>query len=246
MHTGATGTRILYFSAPNINYAGVPVGTYSDNDVARRISEVSTSVVNFRPSTTQPFNAAIIGPTSINSAGNYSWELYTFCRNFLTTTWQFSTDGFNYGPMVGFGDAVNNYYIDGNNNGNLYLRCTILTDQNQTYVTTTTINVNICPGCKMANEIQEGKEVETSIDGVFPNPAKNKLAVDFTLKKSGDVKFELISMVGRQALVNRLGNLASGKHQYETNVSNLASGLYICKMYLDGQVFTKSIVIAND
>ncbi|MGX5854413.1 M12 family metallo-peptidase [Dyadobacter jiangsuensis] len=246
MYNGTTGTRINYFSAPNINYAGVPVGTYANNDVARRISEVSTTVVNFRPSTTQPFNAAIIGPTSISTAGYYDWELYTFCRDFLTTTWQFSTDGFNYGSPVGFGDMVNFYYIDEGNNGTLYLRCTITTDQNQTYVTTTTINVNICGGCRQVAEKEIAFEQKTlNVNTIFPNPAGANITVDYSLKERSDVNIQLIDVMGKSVVNQKLGSVATGAHKHSVTTLNLPNGIYNCRVNINGQIVNTPLIISK-
>ncbi|OJV17183.1 MAG: hypothetical protein BGO21_07320 [Dyadobacter sp. 50-39] len=246
MYNGTAGTRINYFSAPNVNYAGVPVGTYANNDVARRISEVSTSVVNLRPSTTQPFNAAIIGPTSISSAGYYDWELYTFCRNFLTTTWQFSTDGFNYGSSVGFGDMVSFHYVDGNNNGTLYLRCTITTDQNQTYVTTSTINVNICSGCRETSEKKDLPEQRAPlVNAIFPNPASTKITVDYSLTEKADVDLQLIDLVGRPHIARKLGEMEAGEYKHEISTGNLANGMYVCRIKINGVAINRLITITR-
>lgn len=96
MHTFDNNSqRIMHFSNPNVNFNNVPTDTANFNHVSRVISETSPNVVNFRPSVNQPFNATIIGPTSISSAGWYTWELYFFCKPLGSTTWQFSTDGFN-------------------------------------------------------------------------------------------------------------------------------------------------------
>jgi len=247
MHTfQVNSTRILNFSSPHVNFSGTATGTFATNHVARVISENSLNVVNFRPSVNQPFNATIVGPSSIGQTGAYTWELYTFCRNFLTTTWQFSNDGFNYGPSVGFGDAVNNHYIDQYNNGTLYLRCTIITDQNQTYVTTTTINVNICPGCRLASKAEESVlDGETKVNAVFPNPAGNKITLNYAIETKSDVQFEFVDVLGRSHIREHLKEVPAGKHTQEVNISSLQSGLYICRFNANGKISTTSFVVAK-
>lgn len=206
MHRAFGGsTRIMHYSNPNVNFDGAPTGTFDINHVARRISEVSPTIVTFRPSVTQPFNAYIDGPDNISQSGYYNWELLTFCRNFSTTEWRFSADGFNYGPPVGAGDAVNFYYVDGNNNGTLYLRCTIVTDQGQTYVTTKTINVNVCPGCRVAFASNGEEPVRVNeLTSVFPNPADKKIAVSYSLYQRSDVDVEFVDLIGRRTLTKSI------------------------------------------
>jgi len=55
--TGRSCPRIAYFSNPRLSYAGVPMGTVKDNDVARALNERRSIVENFYPS---PANAAKI------------------------------------------------------------------------------------------------------------------------------------------------------------------------------------------
>ncbi|WP_353721055.1 hypothetical protein [Dyadobacter sp. 676] len=145
----------------------------------------------------QQFNAAIIGPTSINTAGWYNWELYYFCKPLGSTTWQFSKDGFNYGSPVGFGDMVSNYNITDANNGNLFLRCTI-NNNGQNYVTTTTINVNICGGCRVSQDaiVESDGDGESEVKAVFPNPANKVVDVDIYLKNKSDVELQLADITG--------------------------------------------------
>ncbi|MCF0060619.1 M12 family metallo-peptidase [Dyadobacter chenwenxiniae] len=232
MHTFQDNSnRIMHFSSPNVNFNGVPTGTSNVNHVARVISETSLNVVNFRPSVTQPFNATIIGPTSINTAGWYDWELYFFCQPLGSTTWQFSTDGFNYGSPVGFGDAVNFYNIDASNNGTLFLRC-IINNGGQNYVTTTTINVNICSGCRQSSEFvtaSTSKELVTDVKAVYPNPADKVLTVDFSLSETSDVELELLDITGQKRVQKTIKGVAAGSHKHFVELTSLNSGMYICK-----------------
>ena len=245
MHTFADGsTRIMHYSNPNVNFQGAPTGTFDINHVARRITEVSRDVVNFRPSVTQSFNAYIDGPDDISQSGYYNWELLTFCRNYQTTEWRFSTDGFNYGSPVGSGDAVNFYYIDNYNNGTLYLQCTILTDQGQTYTVTKYINVNICSGCRVASSLNgEGPVRVNELASIFPNPAGKKMAVSYSLFEHSDVDVELVDLVGRSTLKRSIKGAPSGDHTEEFDVSHLTNGLYVCRLRVGGQVLRKSFIV---
>lgn len=245
MHTfESTSTRIMYFSSPNVSINGSPTGTFATNHVARRISEVSVNVVNFRPSVTQPFNAVIDGPTYISQFGMYTWELLTFCRNFLTTEWQVSTDGFNYGPPMGAGDALSFYTVDETNNGSLYIRCTIVTDQSQTYVTTTQVTVNICPGCRTS--VAAGEETNiTGLSAIFPNPANNELTVSYFLNELSEVEVEFVDMMGKSKLRKLLGKQQPGTHQAALDVSPFAGGMYVCRLKLGNQVMNKTFFVSK-
>jgi hypothetical protein len=247
MHRFANGsTRIMNFSNPNVNVGGVPSGTFNFNYVAKRVSEVSVNIVNFRPSVTQSFNAYIDGPDYISQSGYYNWELLTFCRNFQTTNWQFSTDGFNYGSSVGAGDAVNFYYVDEYSNGTLYLRCNIVTDQNQNYTAYKTININICPGCRkaVANKDQENAS-ENELSMLYPNPAGRKITISYSVKSTSDVEFEFIDLIGKSRLKKALKDVPYGDYREELDVAHLADGMYVCRVKMGNKIYNRSFIVSK-
>lgn len=246
MHTfDASSQRIMHFSSPNTNFNGVPTGTANFNHAARVISETSLNVVNFRPSVTQPFNATIIGPTSITNSGWYNWELYYFCQPLGSTTWQFSTDGFNYGPIVGFGDAVNNYSITEADNGNLFLRC-IINNGGQNYVTTTTINVNICWGCRTTQDNlaqNELDEQDTNIKAIFPNPASKFIDINFYLNSQSEVELQLVDLAGFNHIQRNIGSLPAGFYSQQISIESLNNGIYVCRLKGGGKVLNKQLIV---
>lgn len=237
-------TRILHFSNPLVFYQGAPTGTFDQNYVVKRIAEVSPDVVNFMPSTTQPFNAIIDGPDNITQSNYYNWVLLTFCRGYSTTEWRFSTDGFNYGSPVGAGDAVSNYFITNSDNGTLYLKCTVVTDQGNTYITTKTITVDVCPSCReAANEKPEAQVNELA--SIYPNPADKKITVNYVLHQYSDVDVEFVDLIGRTTRIRSIKNVPSGNHTEELDVSQLTNGMYVCRLKLGGRIVNRSFIVSK-
>ncbi|MCF0072201.1 M12 family metallo-peptidase [Dyadobacter sp. CY261] len=245
MHTfDILSNRIMYFSNPYIQIAGTPIGTPGTNHVARVISETSWKVVNFRPSVGTPFHATIDGPSGIGSSGNYRWELLYFCRNIVSTTWQYSFDGFTYNTYWGGGDMMD-YYVNESQNGSLFLRCVIITDQAQTYTTSKTVNVNICPGCRTTETPVTQSESETAFYSVSPNPANNKIKINYSISQKSDIHVELFDLLGRSHISKPVKDVPSGNHTEHMDISKLTSGLYICRLTHGGKTISKPFVVTK-
>lgn len=238
-------TRILHFSNPYVSYQGAATGTVDQNYVAKRITEVSPDIVNFRPSVTKPFNAIIDGPDNITQTNFYNWILLTFCRGYSTTEWRFSTDGFNYGPPVGAGDGVVNYYVDNSKNGTLYLKCTVVTDQGNTYVATKTINVNIGSGGRLAATNEKPEVQANELASIFPNPADKKITVNYVLHQHSHVDVEFVDLIGRITRIKSIKNVPSGNHTEELDVSQLMNGMYVCRLKLGDRVINQSFIVSK-
>ncbi len=202
-------------------------------------------VVNFRPSVTQPFNAYIDGPSDITQSNFYNWILLTFCRSYSTTEWRFSTDGFNYGSPVGAGDAVSNYFLDNSNNGTLYLKCTVVTDQGDTYIATKTITVNIPSGGRLAATNGKPEIQVNELASIFPNPADKKISVNYVLHQCSDVDVEFVDLIGRSTRIRSMKNVPSGNYTEELDVSQLTNGLYVCRLKLGNQIVNRSCIISK-
>lgn len=247
MHTFASSERIMHFANPNINFNGSPTGTTASNNVARAISENSPNLVNFRPSVTQSFSAYIDGPSDIYQSGYYSWEAITFCRGWLSASWSTSYDGFNYGPTLSGGDALNYLLVDNNNYYEpFYLKCTFVTDQNQTVSVTKYINVNLSTGWRLsvADNTKAGIH-ETKLSSIYPNPSENSVTIDYSLDKDSDVAIEIIDMEGRSHLKRLIKSVPFGENKEEMDVTHLVNGVYVCRIKLGDKELNKRFIVSK-
>jgi hypothetical protein len=66
---------------------------------------------------------------------------------------------------------------------------------------------------------------------VYPNPFTNILAVEYTTKSAGLIKIVLYNSLGNEIFVIEKGNKSAGNHKAIFNGSQIASGIYTCKLF---------------
>ena len=98
------------------------------------------------------------------------------------------------------------------------------------------INLDVDP----ITSIQEKSRQDAHLVNVYPNPFKDSGTLDFHLARSGRVKIELYDVRGQLVKVIIDETRSPGRHQISLDRSNsiglsLSSGLYIYKMWNDGQ-----------
>ena len=77
---------------------------------------------------------------------------------------------------------------------------------------------------------------------VYPNPFKDKLYIDFTAKVAGGVKIEICNSIGSVVRVVNANCKSTGLNQIVIDGSQLAEGVYYCKLYTsEGVLLTKAI-----
>jgi hypothetical protein len=67
---------------------------------------------------------------------------------------------------------------------------------------------------------------------VFPNPASDKLKIEYALNSSGSVRLNLMTMDGRHVSTMFSGMRARGKHVFQTSLSSLTGGHLPAGRYL--------------
>jgi hypothetical protein len=78
---------------------------------------------------------------------------------------------------------------------------------------------------------------------IYPNPVKDLATVTLTLKQNANVTVELTNLVGQQVLSLSKGNMSAGTQQFSLNASSLSSGAYFLTVKVDGQKFTKKMIV---
>lgn len=81
----------------------------------------------------------------------------------------------------------------------------------------------------------------------------NEMTIDFNLKgstiklkvkKSGNYKFKIFSIIGREVFTSQKTKYATGEYQYKLN-RNLSSGQYIIKIFTNESFYSQRILIKN-
>jgi len=95
--------------------------------------------------------------------------------------------------------------------------------------------------------INENAAIENKINlNAFPNPFNSSTQISYELKENAAVTIAVYDVLG-----NKIETLANnetqnnGKHSIEFNAKNRAKGIYLVSVTIDGQTYTKRIVLAD-
>jgi hypothetical protein len=89
------------------------------------------------------------------------------------------------------------------------------------------------------SEIATGIELEQN----YPNPFNPTTVVGFRLSVSGDVTLKVYDTLGREVAVLVNDRLTAGSHSAEFDASHLASGVYLYRLTVGGETFTKRMTL---
>lgn len=81
---------------------------------------------------------------------------------------------------------------------------------------------------------------------VRPNPAKGKLRIDLPLQQPTDISFTLYDMTGRAVSIIPQRTVAAGSNKLDLDVSSLAPGVYILRMYGPGGLSDAERVLISE
>ncbi len=79
---------------------------------------------------------------------------------------------------------------------------------------------------------------------VFPNPTADQTTVQFELNESSTVSIELINALGQVVYSNNLGEV-NGVQTININATDLATGLYLINLKINGEVITKQLSVVK-
>lgn len=78
----------------------------------------------------------------------------------------------------------------------------------------------------------------------YPNPFNPVTSIEFELQKTSNVQIIVRDVLGRLISDQKLGNLGSGRHNYQFDASDLSSGLYFYSLSINGQLMdTKKMLL---
>lgn len=76
-----------------------------------------------------------------------------------------------------------------------------------------------------------------------PNPAVDNTRIYFHLDVANQVKFQVIDMAGKIVAVDNMGNMQSGSHWIDLDVSNYASGVYTYSLTVGTDIESKQMIV---
>lgn len=108
------------------------------------------------------------------------------------------------------------------------------------------VNIAIFP---IVNRNYVGLNAENSFYGMrsnsYPNPAKDQMTIEYSLDNATDVVIEILGSNGQIIAEYNQGQKEAGKHTYDLNVSNLASGKYYFSIKANGRRLIKSFDVVK-
>lgn len=96
-----------------------------------------------------------------------------------------------------------------------------------------------------ANGVKEtaGFPGDFSLSQNYPNPFNPVTNISFDLPGRSEVRIAVYDLSGREVARLADGIEPAGRHTVQFNGGNLSSGLYFCKMNVDGRIFTKRMML---
>ena len=65
---------------------------------------------------------------------------------------------------------------------------------------------------------------------VFPNPTSGKVKIQYTLKENSKISVEINDINGKMVTSMTLGEVSSGEHLIESDLSSESAGIYFVKL----------------
>ncbi len=78
-----------------------------------------------------------------------------------------------------------------------------------------------------------------------PNPANTFTKISYQIPKTGDLRFEIINILGQTINSLKIPEQIKGKHEIEMDVSALESGIYYIRMTYNNQSLSNKMIIAR-
>ena len=77
----------------------------------------------------------------------------------------------------------------------------------------------------------------------YPNPFSGVTTIGYTLPRPGDVRLEVLDLLGRKVATLAEGGASAGSHQITFDASGLAGGVYVYRLTTDQGVQTRRMMV---
>ena len=94
-------------------------------------------------------------------------------------------------------------------------------------------------------EISTGDKIQLI---TYPNPANEKVTIEYSLKVPGNVELKIYNMAGMLVDYFNRYNLPTGSYSYSWNLTDMTkntvgNGIYMCRMRTADEILTSKIII---
>jgi hypothetical protein len=244
---------------PNADYSGTDTFAYTISDGAVTVTgsvTITVAAVNDAP----VFEGeAITGPVDVVFLSESAYEVtYSEASDVddtaLTYVWQLSTSsafdavllsvevsqGVASIPAVDLIAALEPEGLGYGDQLTVYQRMKATDDENASG-TSAAQEVTFARSLNVSNEGEGSIPTEYFLSDNYPNPFNPSTTIEFGLPQAAHVSIQLFDMSGRmvQVVVDR--QLAPGTHRERIDMGTLPSGVYLYRMTVGNQVFTKTL-----
>ncbi len=92
----------------------------------------------------------------------------------------------------------------------------------------------------IAVSVEEGNIIEEESFNVYPNPARSKVNVNYSIESDEAVSIEIYNLLGNKLQEYSYGYQSAGSYSQQLNISDLSNGMYLLRILAgDEQVISK-------
>ncbi|MBC8346449.1 MAG: T9SS type A sorting domain-containing protein [Candidatus Marinimicrobia bacterium] len=239
--------RLLYWSNPNIIYAGVPMGTATYEDNGRLLNERKAIVAGFR--SIPPFSVSIVGPGELMEGYTGSWTASVSGGSetgALNYEWDKRNDGSSQWVSIGTGTTKSVTM------GSVSFTIKVEADRGTEHAVNTLYVWRTGSGgfFRQANVNHKGGIPETfSIYQNHPNPFNPTTMIKYSLPEASSVSLDIYDLLGSEIFGWSNNREDAGYKQVtwngkDHNGNAVPAGIYIYKLTAksleNGQIFTEN------
>jgi hypothetical protein len=92
------------------------------------------------------------------------------------------------------------------------------------------------------NRVDPSPESVNSIRS-YPNPFSLKTTIEVPISRQGHLRLSIYNMLGEEIAILANGTFESGLKTFEWNAGDAPSGIYLCKLEIDGHILSSQITV---
>ena len=100
-------------------------------------------------------------------------------------------------------------------------------------------------GMVSTSEEEQSEPLAVALAPAYPNPAGDAVTLAYEIEQAGSVDLVVYDVLGREVVRVVEGVQAAGRHVETVDTSGLAPGIYVARLTVDGQHWTRRLTIAR-
>jgi hypothetical protein len=121
----------------------------------------------------------------------------------------------------------------------------IACEGDDTFMEPPTASVNTYGAATTDAEAPAEAGASATFSAVYPNPIRGAASLEFEVLQRSDVRLVVYDVLGREVAVLADGVRAAGEHREAFDAASLAPGVYLARLTVDGQHWTRRLTVAD-